>query len=142
MGGKIRTGSDSDSDGDIDPKIARLSNSDAAAMLAGNWGKKSHYWSGDTADLEIGQDMQDALDEEDAARDLQRQRLKGIRASDYGGVDSGDSDNDGDGDSVGEDEEDVGAKGKGSYGKLSAASLGRAKVSIRVGVFSLPKSNK
>ena len=31
------------------------------------WGKKKAYWSGDTADLEIGQDVQDAEDEEDAA---------------------------------------------------------------------------
>ena len=32
------------------------------------WGKKKKtYWSGDTADLEIGQDVQDAEDEEDAA---------------------------------------------------------------------------
>lgn len=31
------------------------------------WGKKKAYWSGDTADLEIGQDVQDAEDEEEAA---------------------------------------------------------------------------
>lgn len=32
------------------------------------WGKKKKtYWSGDTADLEIGQDVQDAEDEEEAA---------------------------------------------------------------------------
>lgn len=28
------------------------------------WGKKSNYYSGDTADLEIGQDEADAEDEE------------------------------------------------------------------------------
>lgn len=34
----------------------------------GGWGrKKKTYWSGDTADLEIGQDVQDAEDEEHAA---------------------------------------------------------------------------
>ena len=32
------------------------------------WGKKSNYWSGDTADLEIGQDVEDAEDEEEAAK--------------------------------------------------------------------------
>ena len=32
------------------------------------WGKKGNYWSGDTADLEIGQDEQDAEDEEVAAK--------------------------------------------------------------------------
>ena len=31
------------------------------------WGKKKTYWTGDTADLEIGQDVQDAEDEEKAA---------------------------------------------------------------------------
>lgn len=31
------------------------------------WGKKSNYYSGDTADLEIGQDHADAEDEEAAA---------------------------------------------------------------------------
>ena len=33
-----------------------------------SWGKKKAYWSGDTADLEIGQDVQDAEDEEEAAK--------------------------------------------------------------------------
>ena len=32
------------------------------------WGKKSNYYSGDTADLEIGQDHLDAEDEEEAAK--------------------------------------------------------------------------
>lgn len=32
------------------------------------WGKKKTYWSGDTADLEIGQDIEDAEDEETAAK--------------------------------------------------------------------------
>ena len=32
------------------------------------WGrKKKTYWEGDTADLEIGQEMEDAMDEEEAA---------------------------------------------------------------------------
>lgn len=34
------------------------------------WGKKSNYYSGDTADLEIGQDHGDAEDEEVAAKVL------------------------------------------------------------------------
>ena len=127
MGQKINTGTDSDSDvdGEIDPKITRLSNSDAAAMLAGNWGKKSHYWAGDTADLEIGQDMQDALDEEEAAKDLQKKRLKGINASDFGTLDSDDSDSEG---SMSESADEEG--GKETYGKLSTASLGKSKVRI------------
>lgn len=32
-----------------------------------SWGKKSTYWTGDTADLEIGQDIEDAEEEEAAA---------------------------------------------------------------------------
>ena len=32
-----------------------------------SWGKKKAYWDGDTADLEIGQDIADAEEEEDAA---------------------------------------------------------------------------
>jgi hypothetical protein len=32
------------------------------------WGKRSEYWTGDTADLEIGQDFADAEDEERAAK--------------------------------------------------------------------------
>jgi hypothetical protein len=32
------------------------------------WGKKKTYWTGDTADLEIGQDVEDAEDEERAAK--------------------------------------------------------------------------
>ncbi len=31
------------------------------------WGKRKAYWAGDTADLEIGQDVQDAEDEAEAA---------------------------------------------------------------------------
>lgn len=32
------------------------------------WGSKKAYWSADTTDLEIGQDVQDAEDEEAAAK--------------------------------------------------------------------------
>lgn len=32
------------------------------------WGKKRTYWTGDTADLEIGQSFEDAEDEEKAAK--------------------------------------------------------------------------
>jgi hypothetical protein len=35
-----------------------------------NWGKKKTYWNGDTADLEIGQAMEDAEEEEAAAKVL------------------------------------------------------------------------
>jgi hypothetical protein len=48
------------------------------------WGrKKKTYWEGDTADLEIGQDMDDAIEEEAAAQDLQKQKVKRMKASDF-----------------------------------------------------------
>lgn len=44
------------------------SESETEEADAGDWGKKKNtYWSGDTADLEIGQEIQDAEDEEAAA---------------------------------------------------------------------------
>lgn len=93
-GQKIRvdgaSSDDSDSDSESKSKVSKLSNSDAAAALTGNWGKKRNYWSGDTADLEIGQDMQDALDEEQAANEIQANRLRGMDVNDYGSSD-GDS---------------------------------------------------
>jgi len=94
MGQKIDVGgSDADSDDDVaaDAKLLRITNADAAAALVGNWGKKKHYWAGDTADLEIGQDMQDALDEEEAANELQENRLRSMDMKDYGSS-SSDSD--------------------------------------------------
>jgi U3 small nucleolar RNA-associated protein 3 len=48
------------------------------------WGKKKKvYWDGDTADLEIGQDIQDAEDEEEAARELGRQQKSKLRDEDF-----------------------------------------------------------
>lgn len=51
-------GEDSDSDEESDEE-----NGDETS----GWGKKKNFWSADTADLEIGQDAQDAEDEEEAA---------------------------------------------------------------------------
>ena len=49
-----------------------------------NWGtKKKTYWEGDTADLEIGQDIEDANEEEAAALELHQSKLKRITAQDY-----------------------------------------------------------
>ena len=49
-----------------------------------NWGrKKKQYWQGDTADLEIGQDIADAEDEEAAALELHQTRLKRTKMEDY-----------------------------------------------------------
>lgn len=47
------------------------------------WGKRKNFWSGDTADLEIGQDIEDAEDEEDAAMALRREQIAKQKESDY-----------------------------------------------------------
>lgn len=50
-----------------------------------NWGrKKKTYYSGDTADLEIGQDIEDGLEEQEAAKELYEQKMKRMNASDFG----------------------------------------------------------
>mmetsp|Transcript_11287 Transcript_11287/g.14692 ORF Transcript_11287/g.14692 Transcript_11287/m.14692 type:complete len:677 (+) Transcript_11287:59-2089(+) len=73
-----------------------------------SWGRsKKIYYSGDTADIEIGQDIEDALDEEEAALELQRERVKTLEARDFQGSDS---------DTEGESEEDE-AKSIGQQAK-------------------------
>ena len=63
------------------------------------WGrKKSNYYSGDTADLEIGQDVQDAEDEEEAVKDLHKQTMKKMKDSDFYDNLSSDDDSDDDSD--------------------------------------------
>lgn len=47
------------------------------------WGKKKAYYAGDTADLEIGQDMEDAIDEEEAAKELYQQKVKRMKKKDF-----------------------------------------------------------
>lgn len=56
------------------------------------WGrKKKTYYSGDTADLEIGQDVDDALEEEEAAKDLYKSKLRRMTEKDFLGEDSDDN---------------------------------------------------
>lgn len=123
-GQRIRDGTassdESDEDDVINSKIARMSNKEAAAVLAGSWGRKQAYWMGDTADLEIGQDMQDAEDEEEAARDLEKSRLQAMNAEDFGDYSSSE-------DSDSDSEEDEAADHTGTLGSVS---LGNTKVCI------------
>jgi hypothetical protein len=79
---------DEDSDGDDDEE-----DGGKQGFSGISWGKKKSYYTGDTADLEIGQEMEDAIDEEEAALSLQKQRLQGMRESDFTGDDY-DVDND------------------------------------------------
>jgi hypothetical protein len=77
------------------------------------WGKKKTYWTGDTADLEIGQEMEDAEAEEEAARELQQQKSKRMKAKDF--RDDLDEEDDED-----EEEEDDEEENQNTYGsKLS-----------------------
>lgn len=55
-----------------------------AAADQNRWGKKKkNYYAGDTADLEIGQDIEDAIDEEAAAIELNTEKLKRMKDSDF-----------------------------------------------------------
>jgi len=49
-----------------------------------DWGKKkSAYYHGDTADLEIGQDVEDAFEEEEAAKEVQAARYEEMSEDDF-----------------------------------------------------------
>jgi len=49
-----------------------------------NWGDKKHsYYHGDTADLEIGQDVEDAYLEEEAGREVEKARLDAMDDADF-----------------------------------------------------------
>eukprot|EP00804_Cyclotella_cryptica_P025058 CCRYP_016531-RB/>CCRYP_016531-RB protein AED:0.06 eAED:0.06 QI:189/1/1/1/0.66/0.5/4/434/675 len=49
-----------------------------------NWGSKKHlYYHGDTADLEIGQDENDAILEEEAGKEVQMARLRDMEEEDF-----------------------------------------------------------
>jgi hypothetical protein len=52
--------------GEGDGSDSEESEEEAGEETSG-WGKKKNFWSADTADLEIGQDVQDAVEEEEAA---------------------------------------------------------------------------
>lgn len=62
---------------------------------------RSSYYNADTADLEIGQEFEDAEAEGEAALELQRASYKGLDAADYGEEEE----------EEGEGEGDVAAKG-------------------------------
>ena len=129
MGG-ARPGDSEEEDNDED---------DEDAGQAG-WGRKSSYRGGDTADLEIGQDVQDAEDEEEAGLELLRGRLQGMKEQDFF-PDLG-SDDDDDGEDSDEDEDEDGpvkfsapsrsrggaGSSGGALGALEAVVLGASQV--------------
>lgn len=68
-----------------------------------NWGKrKRDYYHGDTADLELGQEVEDAELEEEAGREVLKTRMEGMVEEDF----MLDDDDDDEGESEGESESD------------------------------------
>eukprot|EP01035_Chromulina_nebulosa_P018560 gene18560-24283_t len=61
-------------DSDDDNEISNKSN---------DWGKKKSYYSGDVADLEIGQDFEDAEEEEETAKELLQEKYGKLKESDF-----------------------------------------------------------
>ena len=57
---------------------------------------RSSYYNADTADLEIGQEFEDAEAEGEAALELQRASYKGLDAADYGEEEDGEEGDGGD----------------------------------------------
>jgi hypothetical protein len=78
---------DDDDDGDDDDDDvlgADVNDKDEInTILSKKWGKRKDYWTGDTADLEIGQEFADAEDEEEAAKDLMQQAIARHKEADY-----------------------------------------------------------
>jgi U3 small nucleolar RNA-associated protein 3 len=79
------SGSDSDDDDDDDDDIKNLKEQiKAASEDPRKWGKKkSMYYHGDTADLEIGQEEEDAYLEEEAAKEVQASRFQEMDEDDF-----------------------------------------------------------
>ena len=82
---------DSEDDGDDDDD-----NDGYKSKQLLNWGDKKHsYYHGDTADLEIGQNIEDAHLEEEAGREVEKARLVEMEDADFmldGVVDDDDAD--------------------------------------------------
>eukprot|EP01034_Spumella_vulgaris_P022961 gene22961-29146_t len=48
-----------------------------------SWGKKGQYWGNEVHDLEIGQSMDDAVDEAEAAQELQKEKVSRMQEEDF-----------------------------------------------------------
>lgn len=82
-----------------------------------DWGKKkSAYYHGDTADLEIGQDQEDAFLEEEAAKEVQAARYRHMEEADFLPSDAEDDD-----EGSQDEENDLSFKKKRNLSKLSKA---------------------
>ena len=100
-----------------------------------DWGsKKSAYYHGDTADLEIGQDEEDAELEEEAGREVVKARLETMDERDFLlGEDDGEESDDDDDDEESKGDESGGKKTTSSSSgveTLSALSDGRRRAKL------------
>ncbi len=85
---------DDDDDDDDDDESGNEDEDGYKSKQLLNWGDKKHsYYHGDTADLEIGQNIEDAYLEEEAGREVEKARLEEMEEADFmldGGIVSGD----------------------------------------------------
>ena len=73
--------SSDDDDSDSDEEDEGAANKSSQLL---NWGDKKHaYYHADTADLEIGQDVEDAYLEEEVGREVEKARLDGMDDADF-----------------------------------------------------------
>jgi U3 small nucleolar RNA-associated protein 3 len=79
--GGLSSGDEEETDGDDD----NASHEDLEGLDdVRDWGKrKSSYYHGDTADLEIGQEQEDAFLEEQAAKEIQKARMQDLSEEDF-----------------------------------------------------------
>ena len=95
-----------------------------------DWGrKKSDYYHGDTADLELGQDEEDAFLEEEAAKEVQAARYEEMDEDDFALSDDGDSDDDN-------------TKGKGSKAKKQKGTAAKEEKSTTSKISSIRDVSK
>lgn len=74
--------SDDNDDGEV--SVSSSEEEDEEVQDVRNWGRnKKAYYHGDTADLEIGQELDDAYLEEEAAKEVQRARYEEMSDDDF-----------------------------------------------------------
>jgi U3 small nucleolar RNA-associated protein 3 len=84
MEAALASSSDDDDDSDDEDQADGEGGTGKKSSRLLNWGdKKQAYYHGDTADLEIGQDVEDAYLEEEAGREVEKARLDGMDDADF-----------------------------------------------------------
>lgn len=81
---KAEEGFSSDDDDDAEVSVSSSEEEDEELQDVRNWGRnKKAYYHGDTADLELGQETDDAYLEEEAAKEVQRARYEEMADDDF-----------------------------------------------------------